>query len=284
VGRLGERFGRRHQLDRHQPEHHRAIINWNTFNIGAGETTTFVQPNSSSVALNRVTAGSALGDLRHAHANGYVFVINRDGVLVGPVRRDQHRGLPGLDPPTSLTPLSWRASQLQHRGTAQRLDHQPRQHHRNERRLRRTGRTWGTQQWHHYGNAGHRSLASATAHADLYGDKLIQLSPTDQIANQVIDVIDRQGRLTSLVTNEGKLSAIGGRVELTAAAARRLRFSDQHLGCDRSEFGWHAQRPDRARRRDPDSKGAGAPTQTVKVSGTISASGKQRAPRAAASW
>src|SRR5258705_8601130 len=35
----------------------RAIINWNTFNIGAGETTTFVQPNSSSVALNRVTGG-----------------------------------------------------------------------------------------------------------------------------------------------------------------------------------------------------------------------------------
>jgi len=31
-------------------------------------------------------------------------------------------------------------------------------------------------------------------------------------------------------------------------------------------------------------KGAGAPTQTVKVSGTISASGKQKGPRAAASW
>src|SRR5258705_5352382 len=35
----------------------RAIINWNTFNIGAGETTTFVQPGSSSVVLNRVTGG-----------------------------------------------------------------------------------------------------------------------------------------------------------------------------------------------------------------------------------
>src|SRR5689334_2974394 len=35
----------------------RAIINWNTFNIGQGETARFIQPNASSVALNRVTGG-----------------------------------------------------------------------------------------------------------------------------------------------------------------------------------------------------------------------------------
>ena len=33
-----------------------AIINWNTFNIGAGETTQFIQPNAGAVALNRRTA------------------------------------------------------------------------------------------------------------------------------------------------------------------------------------------------------------------------------------
>src|SRR5882672_9200112 len=33
------------------------IINWATFNIGRGETTTFNQPNSTSVALNRVIGG-----------------------------------------------------------------------------------------------------------------------------------------------------------------------------------------------------------------------------------
>ena len=41
----------------------KAIINWNTFDIGNGETTTFVQPSANSVTLNRVTGG--LGCLGH---------------------------------------------------------------------------------------------------------------------------------------------------------------------------------------------------------------------------
>jgi hemagglutinin-like protein len=55
-----------------------AIINWNTFNIGRGESVTFQQPNSGSVALNRVTGGlgpsQILGSLT---ANGRIFLINR---------------------------------------------------------------------------------------------------------------------------------------------------------------------------------------------------------------
>ena len=35
----------------------KAAINWNTFNIGAGERTHFNQPNASSITLNRVTGG-----------------------------------------------------------------------------------------------------------------------------------------------------------------------------------------------------------------------------------
>src|SRR4029077_9561949 len=35
----------------------KAIINWNLFNIGVGEKTTFNQPNSNSIALNRVVGG-----------------------------------------------------------------------------------------------------------------------------------------------------------------------------------------------------------------------------------
>src|SRR5205823_5211745 len=56
---------------------------------------------------------------------------------------------------------------------------------------------------------------------DLYGDKLITLAVNDQVASKVIDVAT--GRpLKSLVSNDGKIRANGGRVELTAAAARAV--------------------------------------------------------------
>jgi filamentous hemagglutinin family protein len=61
-----------------------AIINWSTFNIGKGETTTFNQPNSASNALNRVIGGQGPSFLDGTlTANGHVFIVNRDGVLFG---------------------------------------------------------------------------------------------------------------------------------------------------------------------------------------------------------
>src|SRR6267154_1271154 len=60
------------------------IINWATFNIGRGETTTFNQPNSTSVALNRVIGGLGPSFLDGTlTANGRVFIVNGDGILFG---------------------------------------------------------------------------------------------------------------------------------------------------------------------------------------------------------
>ena len=63
----------------------KTIINWRMFDIGVGERATFNQPNSNSIALNRVTGGlgpsQILGSLS---ANGKVFVVNRDGIIFGP--------------------------------------------------------------------------------------------------------------------------------------------------------------------------------------------------------
>ncbi|HEY0968809.1 MAG TPA: MBG domain-containing protein [Opitutaceae bacterium] len=61
----------------------RAIIDWDDFSIGVGELTRFVQPDAASIALNRVISGhpsSLLGDLQ---ANGQVYLINPNGILVG---------------------------------------------------------------------------------------------------------------------------------------------------------------------------------------------------------
>src|SRR5882672_215402 len=62
----------------------RAIVNWTSFNIGKGETTTFAQPGASSVILNRVTGGLGPSEIYGTlNANGRVFLINRDGMLFG---------------------------------------------------------------------------------------------------------------------------------------------------------------------------------------------------------
>jgi filamentous hemagglutinin family protein len=61
----------------------RAVINWNSFNIGATETVTFAQPNAQAAALNRVT-GSQLSSLQGTlNANGQVYLVNPNGVLIG---------------------------------------------------------------------------------------------------------------------------------------------------------------------------------------------------------
>jgi filamentous hemagglutinin family protein len=62
----------------------KAIIEWNSFNIAAGEKTQFVQPGASSVALNRVNptqgASQIMGSLT---SNGQIIIVNAAGIHFG---------------------------------------------------------------------------------------------------------------------------------------------------------------------------------------------------------
>jgi filamentous hemagglutinin family protein len=62
----------------------RAIINWADFSIGLGELTQFIQPGVNAAALNRVMSGNPSQLLGTLQANGQVFLINPNGVFVGP--------------------------------------------------------------------------------------------------------------------------------------------------------------------------------------------------------
>ena len=56
-------------------------LDWNSFNIGQGHKVTFVQPSSSSVAMNRVTGTDVSVIQGSLKANGQVFLSNPNGVL-----------------------------------------------------------------------------------------------------------------------------------------------------------------------------------------------------------
>ncbi|MBT9491676.1 MAG: filamentous hemagglutinin N-terminal domain-containing protein [Paucibacter sp.] len=57
---------------------------WRSFSIGTGHTVNFVQPSSTSVALNRVV-GNEVSRIQGAlNANGQVFLLNPNGVLFSP--------------------------------------------------------------------------------------------------------------------------------------------------------------------------------------------------------
>jgi len=60
----------------------KAIINWQSFNIAPGEKTQFVQPSSSSIALNRINpsqgASQIFGTLT---SNGQIILVNQAGIF-----------------------------------------------------------------------------------------------------------------------------------------------------------------------------------------------------------
>jgi len=71
----------------------KAIINWQSFSIGAGETVNFQQPSSKSVTLNRVTGNDPSAIYGSLNANGTVMLVNPNGVVFGPSSRVDVGGL-----------------------------------------------------------------------------------------------------------------------------------------------------------------------------------------------
>ncbi|MDA8632686.1 filamentous hemagglutinin N-terminal domain-containing protein [Verrucomicrobiales bacterium] len=61
----------------------RGIIDWNSFSIDNGQTTSFVVPDSRSATLNRVTGATVSRIDGALRSNGQVFLLNPNGVVVG---------------------------------------------------------------------------------------------------------------------------------------------------------------------------------------------------------
>ena len=74
------------------PSNHQMVINqasnklaidWQSFDIAAGNKVTFNQPGSDAIALNRVLGADGSKIMGQLEANGRVFLINPNGVLFG---------------------------------------------------------------------------------------------------------------------------------------------------------------------------------------------------------
>ena len=62
----------------------RMVADWSTFNIGSDASVQFIQPGSSSVALNRIFDSSPSQIFGKLSANGQVFLLNSAGIIFGP--------------------------------------------------------------------------------------------------------------------------------------------------------------------------------------------------------
>ncbi len=61
----------------------KAIINWQDFSVAKGAAVQFNQPNSSSLTLNRVTGTGISAINGSLTANGQVWLLNPNGLLIG---------------------------------------------------------------------------------------------------------------------------------------------------------------------------------------------------------
>ncbi|PIT81889.1 YDG domain-containing protein [Limnohabitans sp. 15K] len=61
----------------------KAVMNWNSFDIGTGAKVNIVQPGADAVMLNRVSSANPSQILGQLNANGQVVLVNPNGILFG---------------------------------------------------------------------------------------------------------------------------------------------------------------------------------------------------------
>jgi filamentous hemagglutinin family protein len=78
-----------------------AFLNWNSFNIAAGESTVFQQPSASSIVWNRIGDANPSQIYGSLEANGIVVLANQSGFYFGPNSFVKAAGLVATTAPVS---------------------------------------------------------------------------------------------------------------------------------------------------------------------------------------
>ena len=184
-----------------------AAINWQSFSIGQGEAVQFVQPNSSSITLNRVLGPDPSSILGNLSANGKVFLLNPNGILFGQGAQVNVGGLVATT--LNLSDSDFMAGRYQFSGAGSGAI-------LNQGSINADGgyvALLGAQ----VSNEGVISARLGTV--ALAAGKAITL---DLAGDELLNVTVNQGAVNALVQNGGLIQADGGQVLLTAMAAGSL--------------------------------------------------------------
>lgn len=186
----------------------RVAIEWQSFGIAAGQSVRFLQPDRSSVALNRVVGGSPSTIMGSLSSNGQVFLVNPSGILFGPSAAVNVGGLVASTLRISDTDF-------------------------NSGRLRFAGDSTGTvvnQGVVHAAEGGYVALlgAQVTNQGQIVAQKgTVALAAGEMVTldvsgDQLLRVAIEKGVADALLSNSGLLQADGGQVLLSTQAAGLL--------------------------------------------------------------
>ena len=186
-----------------------AIVNWQSFSIGAGASVDIDQPNSSSVMLNRVTGNTKSTIAGQLNANGQVFLVNPNGIAISKTGKVSAAGFVGSS--LDISDEDFKAGKLRFKGKGASAAVT------NEGSVSIGSGGYAALLGGSVDNSGTVSVplgkvglgSGEEATLDLSGDGFLQIAvPTKA---------DGTG---ALVGNSGVISADGGRVEIKAAAAK----------------------------------------------------------------
>ncbi|MEO8301607.1 MAG: filamentous hemagglutinin N-terminal domain-containing protein, partial [Rhizomicrobium sp.] len=198
----------------------KAVVNWQNFSVGAGASVTFQQPNSSAITLNRVTGPGASIIDGNLLANGQVWLVNGNGILMGRGSRIDVGGL--LATTSDITDSDFLSGHYDFGrtpGNAAVI---------NRGSIKAATGGSAILSGAHVANeglieakVGHVVLGGANAFSVSFdGDNLIQYQITAPVSETPKDADGKSA--SSLVSNSGTIIAQGGQVLMTARAARNV--------------------------------------------------------------
>ena len=190
----------------------RAVLDWQSFNIGANASVVFSQPSASAVALNRVLGGSPSQIFGRLSSNGQVFLTNPSGILFGRGAQVDVGGILATTLAMSTDDFMSGHYLLHGDGTNSSI--------LNEGTLRSAPKGYVALIAPVVQNTGVIDAASGTAAL-----VAANAATVDFMADGLIQIKVEQGAINAEITNKGAIRADGGTVFLTASALDSLARS-----------------------------------------------------------